>query len=245
MILTNDLYIVCSDCGNRIVISKNEIEPETLSYEREMGAEIQHDFNGIYNCERCTNEISFIISGYEYPVGAFNYQNCKVNGGRFFINPEITINNYISFDDDVISYNLPGVELNLMRILQNKDYVYKLSPREFEEVVENVFKQQGFKTELTSQTRDGGKDIIACKVLAGKPFIVYIECKKFGNEKRVGVNVVRAAYGVQMNDKVNKSIIVTSSYFTDGAIKFAAQQNTFIDLINIDELLKLMQDCLD
>ncbi len=243
MILTNDLYIICNHCGNRLVISKNDIESETSSYERKMGAEIQHDFYGDFNCERCTNEISFLISGYEYPIGIFNYQDYKINGGSFLVSPELTINIYISFDDDVIYYNLPEVERNIMMILQNKDFVYKLSSREFEEVVEEVFKLQGFETKLTSQTRDGGKDIIACKVFAGKPFVVYIECKRFGNEKKVGVNVVRAAYGVHMNDKVNKSIIVTSSYFTDGAIKFAAQQNTLIDLINIDELLKLIQNC--
>lgn len=34
--------------------------------------ECRHD--GVLECENCGNEISFRISGFEYPIGAFDYE---------------------------------------------------------------------------------------------------------------------------------------------------------------------------
>ncbi len=47
---------------------------------------------------------------------------------------------------------------------------------------------------------------------------------------------------MQTAERANKSIIVTSSYFSEDAQKFANQQNTLIDLFNIDDLIKLMEN---
>ena len=41
--------------------------------------------------------------------------------------------------------------------------IYDVSPREFEEIVEQVLKDEGIHTHRTQPTRDGGRDIIATK----------------------------------------------------------------------------------
>ena len=53
---------------------------------------------------------------------------------------------------------------------------------------------------------------------------------------------LRALYGVQTAERANKSIIVTSSYFTGDAQRLAEQQNTLIDLFDIDDLIRLMEN---
>ena len=116
------------------------------------------------------------------------------------------------------------------------------APREFEEVVEEVFKRQGFQTRLTPQTRDGGKDIIATKSILGRPVMFLIECKRYNEMNKIGVDIVRALYGVQTAERANKAIIVTSSYFTEDAQRFAEQQKTLIDLFDIDDLIELMEN---
>lgn len=108
--------------------------------------------------------------------------------------------------------------------------------------MEEVFKRQGFETCLTPQTRDGGRDIIATKSILGRPVMFLIECKRYDEKNKIGVDIVRALYGVQTAERANKSIIVTSSYFSEDAQKFANQQNTLIDLFNIDDLIKLMEN---
>lgn len=85
--------------------------------------------------------------------------------------------------------------------------------------------------------RDGGRDIIATKAgINGKPVVFYIECKRYSRQNKVSVDLVRALYGVQTADKVNKACLVTSSYFTHDAVNFANEQNVMIDLVDGDAL---------
>lgn len=194
------------------------------------------------DCEECGNNIKYRISGYEYPVGCFNYEDNEIHGGRFIEKPNMGIVYQIEFDEESIASFLPQVEENIYRILNDKRFVYQLTPREFEEVVEEVFKRQGFQTRLTPQTRDGGKDIITTKSILGRPVMFLIECKRYNEMNKIGVDIVRALYGVQTAEWANKAIIVTSSYFTEDAQRFAEQQKTLIDLFDIDDLIELMEN---
>lgn len=80
MDLLNDVVIQCEECGNRIVIQKEYLEPECSSYERGMGAEIAYDIYEECDCEVCGNHINYRISGYEYPAGCFNYEDNEIHG---------------------------------------------------------------------------------------------------------------------------------------------------------------------
>lgn len=241
MELLNDIIIQCEECQNVMVIEKDCLEPEVSSYERRMGPEIAYDVYEECDCEKCGNHISYRISGYEYPAGCFNYESNEIHGGQFLEKPSMGIIYQIEFDDDSIDFFLPQVDEYINMILADKKFVYQLTPREFEEVVEEVFKRHGFQTYLTPQTRDGGKDIIATKSILGRPVMFLIECKRYDEKNKIGVDIVRALYGVQMAEQANKSIIVTSSYFSEDAQKFADERNKLIDLFDIDDLIKLME----
>lgn len=64
-----------------------------------------------------------------------------------------------------------------MDIAQNRELIYKISTREFEEVIERLFQDEGYETKLKRPTRDRGRDIIVMKYAMGKPIVFYIECK--------------------------------------------------------------------
>ena len=100
---------------------------------------------------------------------------------------------------------------------------------------------EGFETTLTQQTRDGGRDIIATKYEMGKPVVFYIECKRYGHQNSVGVNVVRSLYGVQSADKINKAILVTTGHVTRDARKFVDNQKTMMSIIDVEEIYELIQ----
>ncbi len=55
-----------------------------------------------------------------------------------------------------------------------------------------------------------------------------IECKRYNKMNNIGVDIIRALYGVQIAERANKEIIVTSSYFTEDAQRFTEQQKTLI-----------------
>lgn len=114
--------------------------------------------------------------------------------------------------------------------------LYGLSPRKFEELVADMLKDFGWDVELTPTTRDGGKDIYAyirnqvCRIL------MFVECKKYSPERQVGIDAVQRLYGVQQSHKANKSMVVTTSFFTDPAIKEAKRYDALMDLRDYNDL---------
>lgn len=102
---------------------------------------------------------------------------------------------------------------------KHPDFIYNISSRKFEEIIAHILKSFGFDVELTKMTRDGGRDIIAYIRNSVCSFLTFVECKHYSISNPVGVGIIREVYGVQQLHKANKSLIVTSSYFTKDAIE--------------------------
>ena len=121
------------------------------------------------------------------------------------------------------------------------EHLMEIPPRSFECIVEQLYKEMGFRTELTPEKADGGRDIVAEKNDAGKKEKTLIECKRY--RKPVGVKIVRELLGVISSEKVNKGVIATSSSFTRGA-KELALDNPRIELISGNRLVPLFNEYL-
>lgn len=245
MELAKDIFIRCDRCGCVIGIHKDEIEFETYGYdhgENGMGDEIEYRNDGVIECENCGNEISFRISGFEYPIGAFDYEDYEIEGGDFTEEPHmVVVYSMDEFDPYDAALEYDRIQQLILDIAQDKQLIYDVSSREFEEIIERLFQDEGFETVLTQATRDGGRDIIATKYEMGKPIVFYIECKKYGRRNSAGVSIVRALYGVQSSDRINKSILVTTGHVTSDARKFVNEQNTLMSIIDADEIHELIQ----
>ena len=244
MELLGDIVIRCDSCGEVIVLDKNDYDPETYSYdhgENAMGEEIEYIIQDEFLCT-CRNKISFQITGFEYPIGAFNFERSEIFGGEFEEPPHMGVIYYAEdFDLSLAELEYAKIHSLILQISEDKELLYSVTPREFEQIVERVFNDAGFETVLTPATRDGGKDIIATKYVMGKPVVFYVECKKYGREEKVGVAAIRSLYGVQTDAKINKAVLVTTSRFTSGAKEFAERQKTLIDLFDIDDFHELLK----
>lgn len=131
-------------------------------------------------------------------------------------------------------------ELNT-HLLRKFTDVSKISPAKFEEVVGDVYKNHGFRVEHTMQTRDGGYDLVLLD--NGNKEIAIVECKRYTG--KVDVGIVRKLVGVQCIRGYKKAILLTSSYFTNDAIKEAnmlAERDSGYDLelVDADILLNLL-----
>ena len=245
MELLKDVFICCDRCGKITRIPKEEFDFNSYVYDRGengMGEEIEYSHEGGLVCGHCGNEIFFRMFGYEYPVGAFCYENFEIAGGHFKEAPHMGVIYFrYDFDPDAAFPEYSRIERLIMDIAQNRDLIYTISSREFEEVIEKLLQDEGFETKLTSPTRDGGRDIIATKYEIGKPIVFYIECKKYGRRNRVGVSIVRALFGVQTSDQINKSFLVTTGHVTSDARRFVENQNVMMSLIDVDEIHALIQ----
>ncbi|MDQ8051954.1 MAG: restriction endonuclease [Pedobacter sp.] len=122
----------------------------------------------------------------------------------------------LSNDDKII---LPISEELASVCGYDESFLDKLTSRQFEEVINSIFKNHGFNTELTAQTRDGGYDIKAISNSGLTNEVTLIEVKHFAKHRSVGVGIIRQLYGVKALNNADRAILVTSSFVTPTAKK--------------------------
>ena len=117
-----------------------------------------------------------------------------------------------------------------------------MTSRQFEELVERLYQNMGFRTTLTPATRDGGKDIIAKKYYESNlPIVRYIDCKLYSLNHTVGEPIIRGIHGVLHDNRINQVVIVTTSRFTRDAFDYAKRQGTQIELVDGYILQKMIE----
>jgi hypothetical protein len=111
-------------------------------------------------------------------------------------------------------------------------------PRAFERLVAEIFRSSGWSVELTARTRDGGYDVIAVRRDQPTAFRVLAEAKRYSPEHPVGVQIVRALYGVRSLNAVSQVVLATTSRVSDAAKKeFARVIPWELDFIERDAIL--------
>jgi restriction endonuclease Mrr len=115
-------------------------------------------------------------------------------------------------------------------LADHPNYLHSLHSRTFEELIARIFIDLGCTVELMQATHDGGKDIILRTDGPAGPSLSYVQCKRYSPFRPVRLQVVRDLFGVHTADRVNKSMIVTTSYFTPDAVEFARDLAFLISL---------------
>jgi len=105
------------------------------------------------------------------------------------------------------------------------DALNGLSWREFEMLVGEAFRVQGYSVAETGRGADGGVDVVLRK--DGEKY--YVQCKHW-RASQVGVPIVRELYGAMAAHGATGGFVVTSGRFTKPAVDFARGLNlTLID----------------
>lgn len=84
--------------------------------------------------------------------------------------------------------------------------------------------------ELTPQSKDGGKDIIAALKTELGRFLCLIETKHYHPGRPVQVGLVKQLYGTFIDQGANSAMLVTSSTFTRGAREFQSKHEYHLSL---------------
>ena len=115
------------------------------------------------------------------------------------------------------------------------DAIRAMSWREFETLVGEAYRRQGYMVEETGGVgADGGIDLL----LRGKGQKVIVQCKQWKTYK-VGVKIVREMYGIMTAERADRVIIVASGTYTQEAVDFARGKP--IDLIEGKALVQLIK----
>jgi len=84
-----------------------------------------------------------------------------------------------------------------------------ITPRRFEELVGDVYRNLGFSVRITAQTHDGGFDLVLVERSTGEQTLV--ECKRYTNGAMVGVDLVRQLIGVQLLQDIPRANAAVSA----------------------------------
>lgn len=124
----------------------------------------------------------------------------------------------------------------ISKIKNAPELLHEVDHRKFEELVAYVFERLGYEVELTSRTRDKGRDIVAVKnQYVNVKYI--IECKHWSNNK-VGIAPVRALYGVKVDEGATKAIMATTSYLTKEARLFVERHRWELEAREYDKIIE-------
>jgi restriction system protein len=110
-----------------------------------------------------------------------------------------------------------------------------LSWKEFEELVAEAYRRQGFRVIENGFGPDGGVDV---KLIKGNQTTL-VQCKQW-RSKNVGVAVIREMFGVMTAESASKVVIICCGGFTRDALSFA--ENKPIELIGGAELLSIVKE---
>ena len=235
--LSSNVDFNCEKCNFPHSVPSNWLDLEPVSgSDREMGPATYYLGELQIECNECDAHISLQLHLVEYPQGVLNHLSMNSTGATItkvadveFIaeSPILLLQaNKIYVPETRLITDLSEIRNTVPQLIkliqEDMSYIYRISTREFEEVVAEIFRSQGYQVTLTKRTRDGGKDVIAInRDNLGLETCYFIECKRHALDSKVDVSIVREVYGVHATrNGPNKSIIATTSTFTPDAFNF-------------------------
>jgi restriction system protein len=148
-------------------------------------------------------------------------------------------------EGQVILAITPAWVQSITDLEEDPNALYRLSPREAEELVAGAYRSQDWQVTLTPRSGDGGVDIIATRSDVGAIRILdQVKLYKPGN--LVPTHDVRAMWGVlDADERASKADVTTTSGFAPGVQQeFADRMPTRLELRDAVALRDWLQRCL-
>lgn len=162
-----------------------------------------------------------------HPYKAIMALNLYLNAEIMYMHDDriIGINQCISIIESKFIYTNKGLE----------NYILNLTPREFELLIASLYNHLGYETEITSATRDGGKDVIARIKREDCKEVVYAECKLYKTTE-LSKDTVRAFGYTVIRDNINRGVLFCTGYVNSQLREFDSR----IQIFSLDEIIILL-----
>ena len=118
-----------------------------------------------------------------------------------------------------------------------------LSPEEFEFAVGDLFRARGYE----DIHRVGGSGDLGVDLVGRDPdgLAVIVQCKRYGRDKRVGSPTIQGFIGMAVHHRAERGLVVTTSSYTEPAIRLAAAAPLPITLIDGVALVRMASQAHD
>jgi restriction system protein len=116
---------------------------------------------------------------------------------------------------------------------QIKKMINTMSPRQFELFCAELFRVNGFDTELTQATCDGGKDII----IDGN---IFVECKHYSEHNYIGREICQKLEGAMVGEGIELGMIITTGKIHKNAIEYINKVRN-IEILDFDDIMTMIK----
>ncbi len=119
-----------------------------------------------------------------------------------------------------------------------------LDPHQFEDLIGLIFQEEGWQVKRMPKTRDGGKDVVASRIVDGQPVMVYIQVKRNAEHRPVDLGDVKQFVATLAGDGLNQGYMVTTSSFSPDAEKWLHTMKVplaTVELVDSSQLETIMQ----
>ncbi len=120
----------------------------------------------------------------------------------------------------------------------NPKKLYSLSSRQFEVLVGEIFKNQGYFTELGSGQNDGGIDLKLYQKDEIDQIVTLVQVKKYKEALPIKLESVAFLQSIVDEEKANRGLFITTSRYLPQAQKFALRQKSRLILANSNDVAK-------
>jgi hypothetical protein len=115
---------------------------------------------------------------------------------------------------------------------KHPDDMNDLHWRKFEELLDAIFKNQGYRTELGTGSNDGGIDLRLYENTARPELVTIVQAKRYS--KPIKFDSVASLFGVTTMEGAPKALFATTSRFQPKAQKFALMSESKVDLPTLE-----------
>jgi restriction system protein len=141
--------------------------------------------------------------------------------------------------------NLNDITLPLTEVrkylLAKRDSVYELHPRQLEEIVGSIFRDQGYHARVTEYSGDRGIDVILDDPAGGT---IGVQVRRHKKTRKVEAEQIRALTGALVIQGHTKGVFVTTSSFRRGAVREAVDSEAVghpIELVDATRFLQALE----
>jgi len=174
----------------------------------------------------------------------------NLESNQYYSVNDYEFKDYIELTDKTIPINkvflneTSKIQHIIFDVYLNNQQLFFLSPRDFEKMVAELLSNKGFDVELTKQTRDKGYDILALhhNIVGFAPVKYLVECKRFNEQRKVGVDIIRSFKEVLLTEQANKGLIITTSYFSKDAISKQQMTPLFLELKDKNDVMQWISE---
>ena len=175
----------------------------------------------------------------QYLTAYFNdlWVTTTAESGRELVYEDIVASSPAEFESAILRISHDTWDRLITDLARDPSRLFALGPRRFEELVAELLARDGMDVRLTQPTRDGGRDVLAVSRGPAGQHLFLVECKRYSAARPIGVDIVRALYGVVEQERATAGVLVTTSRFTADARAFAMPIQYRISLKEYSDLV--------